>query len=100
MFVPGPGQPPSRPFKITPDVQSYLDFFLRSEPSGPAVNPTDIQRSAEAAGQTKFQDPVDDADGPGIDYIDDAQDPVDLVDEGPGDDGGSTDGGSVVFEGG
>ena len=87
VFVPGPGQVPSRPFKITPDMQSYLDFFLRSEPSGPAVNPTDIERSAEAAGQTKFQDPVDTPEGPGTDYVDDAQDPVEsieLEDEGPG----------------
>ena len=82
VFVPGPGQAPVGPFKITPDMQSYLDFFLRSEPSGPPVNPTDIRRSAAAAGQTKFQDPVDLPEGPGIDYVDDAQDPV-FVPEAP-----------------
>ena len=89
VFVPAAGAAPVGPFKITPAMQEYLDFFLRSDPSGPPVNPTDIERSAAVAGQTKFQTPIDVPDGPGVDVIDDAQDVIELIDEGPGDTGDS-----------
>lgn len=75
VFIAGPGQAPSRPFRITPDVQGYLDFALRTVPAGPAVNPTGLQRPARAAGQTAIVDPLDEpALGPGTDFIDDVQD--------------------------
>ena len=77
VFVPSAGAAPVGPFEITPAMQNYLDFFLRSDPAGPPVSPTDIQRSADAAGQTLFQVPVDVPEGPGIDPIDDTQDVVD-----------------------
>ena len=77
LFVPSAGAAPIGPFKITPQMQDYLDFFLRSDPSGPPVNPTDIQRSADLAGQSKFQTPIDVPDGPGTDVIDDSQDVLD-----------------------
>ena len=59
VFVPGPGEAPIGPFRITPELQDYLDFFLRSAPSGPPVSPLEIDQAANEAGQSKFNDPVD-----------------------------------------
>ena len=75
VFVPAPGAAPLGPFELTPEQQSYLDFALRTDPVGPPVDPVGIERSADAAGQTKFQGPVDVPDGAGTDVIDDSQDP-------------------------
>ncbi|MEM8749849.1 MAG: FecR family protein [Pseudomonadota bacterium] len=58
VFTPGPGQAPVGPFRVTSDMQSYLDFFLRSEPNGPPSNPGGLSETGEqASGQDLFETP-------------------------------------------
>ncbi|MGB7286984.1 MAG: FecR family protein [Salaquimonas sp.] len=59
VFDSGNGNPPTRPFKVTPEMQEYLDFFLRSQPDGPSEEPLPIGEDVEnASGQDKFETPV------------------------------------------
>ena len=76
-FVPGPGQRPVGPFRITPDMLDYLDFFLRSAPNGPPVTPIDIpDAGSDAAGQDKFEEPTETNDGISVGIEDGITDPL------------------------
>lgn len=58
VFAPGPNQPPSKPMRITPEMQAYLDFFLRSHPSGAGENPTGVETTgSQESGQEVFELP-------------------------------------------
>ena len=59
VFAPSAGAAPIGPFKLTQDMLDYLDFFLRSEPSGPPVNLADVEPGGVESGQRKFERPVD-----------------------------------------
>ncbi|MCP4317980.1 MAG: FecR domain-containing protein [Hyphomicrobiales bacterium] len=58
VFVPGPGQPPIGPFKVTAEVLKYFDFYLRSSPSGPSFGGGE-QSGASQSGQDAFNLPGD-----------------------------------------
>ncbi|MEM1040038.1 MAG: FecR family protein [Pseudomonadota bacterium] len=76
VFVSAIGAAPSAPFQMTPAMQDYLDFFLRSKPNGAPVNPADVLDSAEGeAGQDKFELPEIGTDPPAEDLEDGLQDP-------------------------
>lgn len=60
IFVPGPGEEPCGPFPMPPEVQQYLDLYLRSTPDGPSENPLGIDDPAQTAGQTDRNEPEDD----------------------------------------
>ena len=55
IFSPGPGLPPIGPFQITPEMQEYLDFFLRTKPNGPSENPLVVGSGSEESGQHQFE---------------------------------------------
>lgn len=57
VFVPGPDEKPCGPFPMPPEVRDYLDFFLRSRPDGPPVNPTGIEDPAQESGQPDRNEP-------------------------------------------
>ena len=60
VFDPGNGNPPSKPFKVTPEMQDYMDFFLRSTPNGGSDNPSPLNENVgQESGQDKFELPVD-----------------------------------------
>lgn len=59
IFVPGPGQPPLGPFPVTDDLLEYLDFFLRSAPSGPTENPISVAGGDIESGQHLFESDLD-----------------------------------------
>lgn len=59
VFVPGPGQPPVGPFRITESVLSYFDFYLRSIPTGPSYGGDGSQSGASQSGQDAFNLPND-----------------------------------------
>jgi len=73
VFVAAPGTAPSAPFKLTPEMQDYLDFFLRSSPNGPPVNPTGLSGTGSGqSGQVDIQIPV----APIDDFVDDVDDGI------------------------
>lgn len=58
VFTASENSQPVGPFKVTPEMQAYLDFFLRSEPSGESDNPIVLPKEGEkAAGQDIFEIP-------------------------------------------
>lgn len=59
VFVPGPGQPPIGPFKVTAEVLKYFDFYLRSLPAGPSFGDGE-QSGGSLSGQDTFNLPGDD----------------------------------------
>ncbi|GEM_PF-1217131 len=60
VFDPGNGNPPSRPFKVTLEMQDYMDFFLRSTPNGASDNPSPLNDNVgQESGQDKFELPID-----------------------------------------
>lgn len=59
VFVPGPGQAPIGPIKMTTEVQDYFDFFLRTVPFGESFG-TDERTGGELSGQDAFNLPGDD----------------------------------------
>lgn len=60
VFVPGPGQPPVGPFKVTAEILSYFDFYLRTVPSGPSFGGGESTSGASESGQEVFNLPGDD----------------------------------------
>lgn len=85
VFDPGNGEPPSAPFKVTPEMQSYLDFFLRSSPKGPSENPLGVGEDASAlAGQDLFEIPQPTNDGQFENLVDGIQEELakDYCDDG------------------
>lgn len=81
VFDPGNGNKPSRPFKVTQDMQDYMDFFLRTKPNGSSDNPSPLDENVgRESGQDKFELPIDiveDQDKPNIeieDLVDGIQD--------------------------
>ena len=59
VFVPCSGAAPAGPFQMTPAMQDYLDFFLRSEPNGPPINPGNQDNTgSELSGQNDRGEPV------------------------------------------
>ena len=56
VFVPGPGEPPVGPIKVTQEVLDYFDFYLRSLPNGPAFG-NDERSGEEQSGQEVFNAP-------------------------------------------
>lgn len=75
IFDPGNGDPPIGPFPVTPEMQAYLDFFLRSSPNGPSENPLPISEDAGMeAGQEKYETPSAQAEDIYEDLIDGIQD--------------------------
>ncbi|MEE9375429.1 MAG: FecR domain-containing protein [Rhizobiaceae bacterium] len=76
VFTPSSGSAPIGPFRVTDAMREYLNFFLRSEPNGPAVNPFDItEGGSKASGQDKFEDPATTTDEPSDDVQDGITDP-------------------------
>lgn len=74
IFDPGNGEPPIGPFLVTPAMQEYLDFFLRSSPNGPQENPIELQEDVgEESGQALFNAPLN-PDEEFIELIDGIQD--------------------------
>ena len=60
VFDPGNGQKPIGPFRFTPEMREYMDFYLRSRPNGPAENPIPLESNQERfSGQEKFEDPIE-----------------------------------------
>ncbi|MEX3010992.1 FecR domain-containing protein [Hoeflea sp. TYP-13] len=59
VFVPGPGQPPIGPFKVTAEILAYFDFYLRSQPNGPSFG-GDQQTGGSQSGQDAFNLPGSD----------------------------------------
>jgi hypothetical protein len=60
VFVPGPDQAPCGPFELPEDVRDYLDFYLRSAPSGPPTDFSDDTGDAsDWAGDDDFYDKPD-----------------------------------------
>ena len=58
VFVPAKGLAPIGPFRVTPEMRDYLDFFLRSAPNGPTENPLDFTAGGgKASGQHQFELP-------------------------------------------
>lgn len=59
IFDPGNGSAPIGPFPVTQEMQDYLDFFLRSAPSGESENPIPVSDDVnEESGQDKFEIPT------------------------------------------
>jgi len=59
VFTPSPNAAPIGPFKVTPEMQAYLDFFLRSEPNGPSENPLNLtEDGSKSSGQSNFEIPA------------------------------------------
>ncbi|WP_136657822.1 FecR domain-containing protein [Nitratireductor sp. XY-223] len=56
VFVPGPGQPPIGPIKVTQEVLDYFDFYLRSLPNGPTFGNDDNTGEGQS-GQDAFNVP-------------------------------------------
>ncbi|MDA4847993.1 FecR family protein [Hoeflea poritis] len=56
VFVPGPGQPPIGPVKVTQEVLDYFDFYLRSLPNGPTFGNDESSGEGES-GQDVFNIP-------------------------------------------
>lgn len=86
VFDPGNGDRPSKPFKVTPEMQDYMDFFLRTTPNGASDNPSPLNDNVgQESGQDKFELPIDiieeqtDPQVPFDDIIDGIQD--DLIDQ-------------------
>ena len=71
IFVPAEGARPSRPFAMSEAMEDYLDFFLRSKPSGPSVGPRD-ETGSDLAGQSDIESPTD----TGQDRVDDVADRI------------------------
>ena len=100
IFSPGPGLPPIGPFPMTPEMQEYLDFFLRTRPNGPSENPLVVGSGSQESGQHQFEneqegdDPqLDDGGNEGVEddlledeYEPDDDDEDDDDDQEPGDD--------------
>lgn len=62
VFTPCEGRAPIGPFKVTEEMQAYLNFFLRSEPNGPSENPIGLEGTgSKQSGQTLFETAVDDS---------------------------------------
>lgn len=59
VFVPGPGLPPVGPVRVTDAVLTYLNFYLRTIPTGPNVGGDD-RTGGEQSGQEFFNVPTDD----------------------------------------
>ncbi len=59
VFVPGPGLPPVGPVRVTDAVLTYLNFYLRTIPTGPSVG-DDERTGGEQSGQEFFNVPTDD----------------------------------------
>ena len=59
VFVPGPGQPPIGPIKVTQEVLQYFNLYLRTLPFGPNVG-NDDRTGGELSGQDAFNLPGDD----------------------------------------
>lgn len=75
VFDPGNGNSPTRPFRVTPEMQDYLDFFLRSSPDGPSENPLPVGEDVgQSSGQDKFELPIIVTEDPYEDLIDGIQD--------------------------
>lgn len=99
VFIPCIGAAPSAPFKLTPAMQDYLDFFLRSEPNGPPVNPDDEDNTGGVlSGQNDRAKPEGNNDDETTDVEvgiqDDPVEPEEIPDQDPSDDteGGETTG--------
>jgi len=61
IFVPCPGAEPIGPFPVPDHILQYLDYFLRSAPNGPGVNPTgETESGEEFAGQSQFNEGIGD----------------------------------------
>ncbi|MEP3279658.1 MAG: FecR domain-containing protein [Stappiaceae bacterium] len=56
VFVPGPGQPPVGPVRVTDAVLTYLNFYLRTIPTGPGVGGGE-KTGSEQSGQEFFNVP-------------------------------------------
>ncbi|MCY6383015.1 FecR family protein [Hoeflea prorocentri] len=56
VFVPGPGQAPIGPIKITDAILEYFDFYLRTLPNGPAFR-GDTETGEGLSGQDSFNLP-------------------------------------------
>ncbi len=77
VFVPCTGSAPIGPFRMTTEMQDYLDFFLRSVPNGPPVNPGNEDNTGGAlSGQSDRGEPVDNNDDPAEDVEDGFRDPL------------------------
>lgn len=64
VFTPDTNLPPTEPMPVTEQMQAYLDFFLRSKPSGPSVNPLGVEASgSQESGQGFFELPQPGGDG-------------------------------------
>lgn len=75
IFDPGNGEPPIGPFLVTPAMQEYLDFFLRSSPNGPQENPVNLEEDVnEESGQALFNSPQSTPDEEFTELIDGIQD--------------------------
>jgi hypothetical protein len=55
IFSPGPNLPPIGPLPVTAAMLEYLDFFVRSTPSGPNDNPIDVAGGEDESGQHLFE---------------------------------------------
>lgn len=75
IFDPGNGELPIGPFPLTPAMQEYLDFFLRSTPNGEQENPIEIVNDVdEDSGQALFNVPTPNPDEEFDELIDGIQD--------------------------
>ncbi|MGI9356083.1 MAG: FecR family protein [Rhizobiaceae bacterium] len=84
VFVPCSGIAPVGPFSMTTAMQDYLDFFLRSEPNGPPVNPGNEENTGGAlSGQTDRGEPVGNNDDVTEDFEDVIRDDVVVPEEEP-----------------
>ena len=81
VFVPAAGGAPIGPFKMTQEMQEYLDFFLRSEPNGPPINFADLEPGGAESGQREFELPVDPIDIEDDSGITDPNVPLDQEEE-------------------
>lgn len=73
VFTPDTNLPPSKPMPVTAQMQAYLDFFLRSKPSGPSENPLGVEASgSKESGQDVFELPQPG----GNDVIEDLEDAI------------------------
>lgn len=84
VFVPCSGNAPVGPFQMTPAMQDYLDFFLRSEPNGPPVNPANEDSTGSAlSGQADRGEPIGNNDDETTDIEDGIQDDHVVPEEDP-----------------
>ena len=82
IFTPAPGLPPIGPFLITPQIQQYLDLFLRSSPNGATQNPTgESETGSKFSGQEKFEGDPEGTTGLIDDIADGITDPLINTDE-------------------